>query len=209
MMQLSIVYCSSKLITNYHSKKATKSALYITKTHQKLLTVAASFGFADMVLSLEITLTTFPSTTGTAYSNNLENVRKGKVYQCDKSLQNLLTFLKAIDAIAPAVYSPIPLILRRSETVSGNLPPPSTTSFAPCKNTDIYNKQIQISKYNNKHFSRAKNAICNILAVNFKLITTCSLLICSILAVNFKSITNCSFLVCKQFDTSISQSAKI
>jgi len=68
------------LLTIFHSKKATKTVLYITKTHQKLLTVAASFGFADMAFSLEITLTTFPSTTGTAYSNNLENVRRGRVY---------------------------------------------------------------------------------------------------------------------------------
>lgn len=75
MMQLSV-----KLLTIFHSKKTFKTSLYITKTHQKLLTVAVSFGFADMAFSLEITLTTFPSTTGTTYSYNLENVRRGRVY---------------------------------------------------------------------------------------------------------------------------------
>lgn len=124
-------------------RKQQKTALYITKTHQKFLTDAASFGFADIAFSLEITLTTFPSTTGTAYSNNLEHVIRGRVYQSVKTLQELLTFLKAIEDIAPAVYSPIPLMLRRSETVSGKVPPCSTTSFAPCESTDIYNKQTR------------------------------------------------------------------
>lgn len=36
-----------------------------TKTHQNLLMITESFGFAETALSLAITLITFPSTTGT------------------------------------------------------------------------------------------------------------------------------------------------
>lgn len=37
----------------------------VSKAHQKLLTVVDSFGLAEIAFSLEITLITFPSTTGT------------------------------------------------------------------------------------------------------------------------------------------------
>ena len=42
-----------------------------------------------------------------------------------------LTSWNAIEAIAPAVYSPIPGIFRRVETVLGILPPSATIFFAP------------------------------------------------------------------------------